>query len=145
MYNELPGYNKRSENSMIAVVPDITSDGSRIYGKSLSWEVLSGNYKPNLKKDYRFLNLMLGQLPKLTSEILKIINLANKLDIILPKDGELAELVVHPNSTWELTMIDIKLARKRMRELESRADVISLNKSLGVDLLRELKYIQSKI
>lgn len=141
---ELPDYKKRSPDSTIIVVPDITYDGSRTYGKSLSWEVSKGTYKPDLEKDQHFLNIMQNELPKLLAEVQKIVELANSLDIFLPEDSELAELVVHPNGTWKLTMIDIELVRKRNKKLEKHADLVRTNQTIARDFLSHLKNIQTQ-
>lgn len=142
---ELPNYKKRSPDSTIAVVPDITYDGSRTYGKSLSWEVSKGAYKLDLEKDQHFLNILHNELPKLLTEVQKIVKLANSLDIFLPEDSELAELVIHPNGTWELIMIDIELVRKRNKKLEKHADLVRTNQTIARDFLSHLKNIQSKL
>lgn len=142
---ELPNFKRKSAHSIIAVVPDISSNGSKLYGRSLSWEVTKKKYKPSLKNDQLFLDIVSQQRAELTEAVEKIVDLANKLDIVLPEDGDIAELVIHPDGSWELLMVDIELARKRIKRLETRALISRVNKNFGQDFLRSLENIRQNI
>lgn len=139
--SEMPGIKKQSKFTKFAVIPNITSSGSKLYGKSLAWEASKGTFKPNKKTDLMFKKILENDKNKLTSEISRIIKIANDNDIVLPEDGEPFELLVHDDGSWELIMVDIELARKRMKDLETKNDVIRTNESLTKDFFKYLKII----
>jgi hypothetical protein len=142
--NDLLNLKKTFDDSFFAVIPDLTADGSKLYGKSLAVEVMLRRYEPNQLNDSLFFNIMFNQFPKIVEATDQIVNIANQNDIFLPLDNELGELLIHPNGTWEIVMVDIELAITKINYWESNHKVERINQITGQKFLEYLQNIFAK-
>lgn len=143
--NQVFGTREASEHTMTAIVPDLTNDGSVLYGKEEAYEVFEGKYYLKQSDRELFLDVFFGDMNKIIRRINQYVQLASDNDIVLPEDGEGFKLLVHPNGSWELVMIDISLVRKRIEELETKSDVTETNVEIGDDFIGYLNKIANSL
>lgn len=141
----IPDTKGTPNETKIAFVPDLTYDGSKIYGKEEAWDAINDNYTSSADANELFLEVIFDQKEEILKLVAKYIKLASENDIVLPDDGEGFNLVIDPQGNWELVIIDIELARKRMPELESKEDVFETNINTGEDFLAYLDNISFAI
>jgi hypothetical protein len=89
------------------VMPDITSDGSRLYGKSELGELR----KQNRALDEKDTNFAKIDFEAVKTETERLIQLATEREIVISPDDPF-ELRVKPDGTWEVIALDIELVRK---------------------------------
>ncbi len=93
-------------------VTDVKADGSEVYGKAFKILLETGQegYRPRPEIDKLFLKLMRShkERRKIEKSALECVNIATSRELILPSDGPF-ELVVHPNGTWDVMLLDLML------------------------------------
>jgi len=93
------------------VMPNITTDGSHIYGKATHYQILGGNGEIRRFEEFdqKFLDLTASDesMEKIKQRAQEIADKATSVGIWLPYDDPL-ELVLHPNETWELLCLDLE-------------------------------------
>jgi hypothetical protein len=93
----LPSIRKISSNQV--AMKELTADGSRLYGKTRSYQ----SQEESEGTDKFFINLDLTNVLKKAREI---IDKANKASIVVPGDDPF-ELLIHPDGTWEVIVLDL--------------------------------------
>lgn len=138
-----------SENPIKKTVAmyDFTSDGSKVYGKDLDWQLqVEGEDSEYVLNDVDtcFLNIMKGQFDAVRAQALHFCNMATAAGIILPEDHEAFELQVSPDGTWHVVMIDTQLARKASMD-EAIEDVREINTDLTNDFFHFLLSLENTL
>ena len=90
------------------LMTDLTADGSRLYGKSVSIEL---NWYGRLSYGepmFDFLTIIpYDEFEKIISKTVEYTEIASKKGILLPDDDPF-ELVVHPDGKWNLVILDLE-------------------------------------
>ena len=95
----------------IVVQPDITADGSKLYGKAFLQQLQKGTLQQDGldNVDLHFLRIIREQKKRIVNHLQNYIFLATKNKIMLPQD-ETFELHVNPNGNWSLLLLDFDAA-----------------------------------
>ncbi|OGI73813.1 hypothetical protein A3D42_03285 [Candidatus Nomurabacteria bacterium RIFCSPHIGHO2_02_FULL_41_18] len=105
---------RRSEKGIF--MKNLKHDGSEIFGKGYltiieDQEDNSRGKIPLLTEmENKFIRIMETDLPKIRLNLDDIVRKAKDNDLLLPSDDPF-ELLIHPNGTWEIIILDLSYAR----------------------------------
>jgi hypothetical protein len=118
---------RKTEDKLI--VTDVKADGSETYGKGFL-SAIGERSRPDV--DTHFLELTTGEnLQAITQQIDTYIDRANQAGIAIPWDDPF-ELLVHPNGSWQLIILDLRNAKIE----QSTETVTPINKEAKETFLR---------
>jgi|GEM_PF-6758441 len=129
------------------LLTDIKSDGSEVYGKELAYCLripdLTPRERPRTSIDKLFLDLTDKEtFPLIEQAADSLVHRANSHDIQLPSDDPM-ELLIHPDGTWELVILDLALARTNpVQSSFDREQRTIQNDLYKEEFLRHIKYIR---
>lgn len=133
------------------MMTDLTADGSEIYGKDLSSMLLQGlfqfshidkNKLPKIKYVNSFLEIMEGEeFERLKRKVKEYQELANTNGILLPTDDPF-ELIIHPDGTWELVIIDLRFGGKDIANPRLSETIELMNKNSAAFFINDLLEIK---
>lgn len=109
------------------IMTDLTADGSVIYGKHDEKDLTKRTSPP---ADKLFMRINTQAIEVRARQIQKM---ADKQNITLPTDSDPFVLVVHPNGSWELVVLDVDMARFNDPEARTK------NKELVSDFLNGIR------
>jgi len=132
----LPTMWKTENNSLIAL--DVKSDGSEVYGKYFSRLITNPNSYNNRPRPRPEIDRLLGEidLAQVKEEADRYITLAVQNNVVLPYDDPF-ELVVHPDGTWNLVILDVEKAKKGTDLLQGTP--AQFNRAYVNDFLNDLE------
>lgn len=130
----------RKVSSHEVVMTDLTADGSQLYGKNRFMEHRSGPL------DHLFIQI---DPQEIEDKVVQLRKKANQAGIILPPDDP-CELLLHPNGTYDLIILDIRDAKLKGYDVYdkwvARKSVESYNqKSTNMVFLNDLDHIRDLI
>lgn len=99
-------------NKGTVVMPDLSADGSRFYGKGMYYHILGGDgewkdYFDDMDKNFVALMSNDSEKQKIKSEALKIAKRASSAGIILAKDDPF-DLKIDTEGCWKLICLDLE-------------------------------------
>lgn len=137
----------QNENRSTVVLPDMTADGSKLYGKSLADELRRNPryiFRPSAI-DRQMIHVVIKYYQEISKEAYRLAEKATKLGLVLTDDAEPFELKVDSSGNWQLFMMDIEQVRRRIDGLESENDVANANNESVRDFLRNITAIKNAL
>lgn len=142
----------RLTNEGTLLLTDVKADGSETYGKGLR-RVLEGTLKEidqepriNASIDSVFLGIMGQQWELVIKKVDELVTLATKNGIILPKDFDAFELLVHPDGSWQLITLDLRAVEiTDINDLAERERVRRFNLEEQQAFIRDLIYLRDHL
>lgn len=153
----VPTLRKTGEGTVL--ITDVAKDGTEVFGKSLS--VLLQELEDSIpeedaheasKKDAEmlervtrvkaFLELTQGeQLEKIKKQVHEYTQRANEKGILLPVDGQF-ELLVHPDGTWSLMLLDLDKEKELEDHVTTPEEIVyqnNLNEQYFSTIMEEIR------
>ncbi len=130
-------------------VTDVKADGSETYGKGLALSIVLGfreddpsprrrtNIDPLFKK-------IVGsrQIRLIEDQVNRCVDIATTNGIQLPDGDDAFELLVHPNGSWQLMILDLHEAKINV---EQREDLMKKNRLLRDRFLDNLRVLRDRL
>lgn len=131
---------RKAKNGKV-LMTDLTADGSEIFGKAMEFK-LNGELDPNFypRLSVKFLKVMENDQEGIVKKVKDYVDLASTKGIILPVDDPF-ELILHPDGTWDLVIIDLE----RLGKADPDENLLEENEKNAGSFIQDLKKIHSKL
>lgn len=130
----VPTLRKTSRETLL--MTDVTADGSRVYGKGF-YGLLNGENKGIITKNFTHNPEMDNLFLKITNpirfhlikkKIEQYLKIAKDNFLIFPSDDPL-EIVVHPDGSWDLMMLDLYLGKAATEDEKNKYSPEEIDKA----------------